>query len=247
MLDQGIEEMNKLVLSVLAAIVAWFLVQHAPRALIPSLPPLILPVDQAKRKPLIPRHELEAKVGGDVTADGGEVQVDLPATLRMHNVGGRDGAGLCVFTAINHSALWQDADGLKDFQKWMRSKPGGGYPQKVDVMIKQKCKEAGVDPPQYIQIEGTDIALLDLACRTGRMPAVTYSFSPSGRYGGRHISHMVSLVHADGKNYGVLDNNYIDDLEWLSRDEFRKTFAADGGWAVILLNPAPPPPPRNKK
>jgi hypothetical protein len=80
------------------------------------------------------------------------------------------------------------------------------------------------------------------------MPAVTYSFSPSGRYGGQRIAHMVSLVHADERWFCVLDNNYIgaDAYEWLSPQEFARTYAHGGqGWSVILLDPGPPPLPRN--
>jgi hypothetical protein len=58
---------------------------------------------------------------------------------------------------------------------------------------------------------------------------------------------MVNCVHADGKNYAVLDNNYPEQLEWLSEEEFRHAYTSDGGWTFVLLNPGPPPPPRNKK
>lgn len=57
-------------------------------------------------------------------------------------------------------------------------------------------------------VEGSDLERLKLACRTGRMPGVTYAFSPTGRYGGARIAHMVNLVHADDQWFAVLDNNY---------------------------------------
>jgi hypothetical protein len=197
--------------------------------------------------PLPGQREAQAKVGGDTAPDGTAVQIDLPADKQMHNVGGSDGAGLCVFTSINHAAIWQNVVVLKDFQKWMRSKPGGGYPDKVDRMISQKCKEARVEAPQFIQVEGSDLEVIKLACATGRMPCVTYGFSPSGRYGGQRISHMVNCVHADGKNYAVLDNNFPEELEWLSEQEFSRAYSFDGGWTIVLLNPGPPPPPRNMR
>ena len=232
------DQINKLVLSSVAAIIAWYAIQSIPKPITPVPVPIIV-------KPHRPFRE--AKVGGDSAPDGTPIQIDLPQELRIKNVGGRDGAGLCVFTSINHAGIWQDVEVLKDFQKWMRSKPGGGYPSKVDKMIVQKCKESNIPIPEYIQVEGKDLELLDLACKTGRMPSVTYGFSPSGRYGRQRISHMVSLVHADKKNYAVLDNNYIDALEWLTHEEFQKTYMTDGGWSVILLHPGPPPVPRNRK
>jgi hypothetical protein len=189
-----------------------------------------------------------AKVGGSVAPDGTEIQIDLPGELHLRNKGGRDGAGLCVFTSINHSAYWQNVRVLQKFRDWMTKHPGGGYPSKVDKMIAQICKEEGVPVPDYIQVEGSDLEPLRLACKTGRTPGVTYCFSPSGRYGGQRIAHMVSLVHLDDKWAGILDNNYpgADKIEWLTIEEFKKTYmGGGGGWGVILLNPGPPPVPRN--
>ncbi len=80
------------------------------------------------------------------------------------------------------------------------------------------------------------------------MPGVTYSFSPTKRYGGARIAHMVSLVHADDQWFCVLDNNYpgLDKYEWMSPAEFLKTYTGGGGgWAVILLDRGPPPLPWN--
>lgn len=194
-------------------------------------------------------------VGGNIHTDGTPIQADLPGRYHMKNVGGRDGAGLCVFTSINHAAHLQDVEVLKDFQAWMKQHPGGGYPEKVRAMIARKCKEKGVPEPLYVQVEGDDLEILKLACRTGRMPGVTYCWSPTGRYNGQRIAHMVSLVAAgvgkgpDGKGWWViLDNNYPGEgkYEWLSEAEFKKTYTGmGGGWCVILLGHPPPPPPRN--
>jgi hypothetical protein len=41
-----------------------------------------------------------------------------------------------------------------------------------------------------------------------------------------------------------LDNNFIDELVWMSAQEFFERWTGDGGWAVILLAPPPTPPPR---
>jgi hypothetical protein len=187
---------------------------------------------------------VEASVGGYVTPDGERAACPLPDDYQRENVGGSDGAGLCVFTSIQHAAEWQDVPALKDFQQWMRSKPGGGYPSKVDATIRQKCREMGQPVPRYLQVEGNDLDILRLATRTGRMLSVTYSRSPTGRYGGGRIAHMVNCVHAGPRWFGILDNNYIKSVEWLDegKGEFSKTYTGmGGGWSVILLDNGPPP------
>jgi hypothetical protein len=188
---------------------------------------------------------MAASVNGPTAPDGTEVQNDLPQSLHVKNRGGSDGAGLCVFASLKHSAVWQDVTPLTDIFEYMFTKPGGGYPDKVDKVIKDICTKKGVPIPPYIQIEGSDIEILKLACKTGRIPGVTYGYSPSGRYGGRRIAHMVTLLSADAKNFCVLDNNFPRTYEWLTPQEFQGAYRADGGWAVIFLDSGPPPVPEN--
>lgn len=179
--------------------------------------------------------------GGPVGPGGIEVATDLPVVLRAKNVGGRDGAGLCVFTSIMHAARWANELKLWDFQKQMRAEPGGGYPQKVDAMIKKYGKGA-----QYIQFEGQDPAILELALKTCRMPCVTYN-GHDCHYRGT-IAHMVNLVYLDSSSACILDNNFIGEnqLVWMSRQEFLERWTGGrSGWAVVLLSPRPPNPPHN--
>lgn len=185
---------------------------------------------------------------GDDTVPGSvlQAQASIPMSERKNNVGGSDGAGLCVFTSIEHAARRQNVFQLKEFQKFMKSRPGGGYPEKVDKKIAELCQEKGYPKPAYLQVTGKDLEILKAACASGRMPSITYSYSPTGRYGGRRIAHMVNLVHADQKWWGILDNNYITRIEWLSEEEFRGPYMGRGnGWAVILLKSSPPPIPFN--
>lgn len=190
-----------------------------------------------------------AKVGGPVAPDNEtEIICDLPAQEHLKNKGGSDGAGLCVFTSIDHAARWQAVEQLIGFRDWMTKHKGGGWPEKVDDMVGRICKERGVPVPDYIQVEGRDLGILKLACKTGRMPSVTYERSPTGRYGGKKIAHMVSLPHADDRWFCILDNNYpgTDKYEWMTPEEFGKV-CYGSGWSVILLDPPPPPPPRNMR
>ena len=212
----------------------------------PSLPPaepqpLVKP--RLPFRPLFPK--IEAKVGGR-TEDGIELQIDFPGSLHLKNRGGRDGAGLCVFTSIEHAAHWQNLPVLQGFQKWMTQYSGGGYPSKVDQMIAKKAKDSGEAVPEYLQIENNDLELLEKALDSGRMPCVTYAYSPTGRYGGSYVAHMVNLVHGKGDTWVVLDNNFPGDTkyEWMTRKEFLRAYAGRSkGWSVVLLNPPPPPPP----
>ncbi len=194
--------------------------------------------------------DFKAWIGGPVAPDGTQVQCDLPKELHLQNCGGSDGAGLCVFTSLNHSAYWQNIVPLQKFRDWMRRYPGGGYPDKVTRMMAKYCQEQGVAVPDTIQIESRDLDKLELACKTGRMPGVTFSFSPAGRYGGRPISHMVSLAGANlgpNKLFVTLDNNFPGTYEWMSRKDFTRTYCGQGqGWAVIFAgHPGPAPVPRN--
>lgn len=185
-------------------------------------------------------------VGGAIGPHGKPVQTDLPARsgLRARNVGGRDGAGLCVFTSIMHAARFQGERRLWEFQKQMRAEPGGGYPSKVDRMIQKYAP--GV---QYLQYEGGDPTVLEVALASGRMPSVTYN-GRDPHYRGT-IAHMVNLVYLDKEWACVLDNNFVGESElvWMSRAEFLSRWkGGGGGWAVVLIGkPAPAPPPRNKR
>ncbi len=103
-------------------------------------------------------------VGGPVSPNGQtQVTCDFPVSERTKNTGGRDGAGLCVFTSIGHAARWQNEKRLVDFQKQMQKETGGGYPEKVDRMIAKYGKGT-----PYLQYEGHDPTILKLALKTGR-------------------------------------------------------------------------------
>lgn len=194
--------------------------------------------------PLAAQEFGKLSLGGPVGPDGKtEVATDLPVDQRMRNVGGRDGAGLCVFTSIMHSARWQNEQRLWNFQADMRKEPGGGYPSKVDTMIARYGKGT-----PYLQYEGRDPAVLKAALATGRMPGVTYN-GHDPHYRGS-IAHMTNLVVWDDAAdlCAILDNNFVGEKElvWMSRAEFMQRWTGGGsGWAVILLAPPPPPPPKN--
>jgi hypothetical protein len=210
---------------------------------------LVLCPEPSPLPPGLPAPEPStARVGGPTLDDGTEIDLDLPTRLHVRNRGGSDGAGLCVFASMRHSGLWADEPVFAAMFEWMFTRPGGGYPEKVDRMINRYCTVEGKPVPPYVQIEGSDLEPLRRAVRAGLMPGVTYYRSPTGRYGGRRIPHMVSLVAAGEKWWAILDNNFPGTIEWMSQEEFLRSYT-DGsgkGWAIIPLTPGPPPLPRNR-
>jgi len=151
---------------------------------------------------------------------------------------------------------WNNISQLFGFRDFMTKFPGGGWPEKVDAYIDKLCKARGLIKPQYMHVISSDLEILRLALRTGRMVCVTYSVSATGRYGGARIAHMVNLINAgtggggDGRGwYGILDNNYLNQHEFLSEKEFVRTACGRGGryWAVIFMNPSPPPLPIHER
>lgn len=215
----------------------------------PLAPPKrpLLPWRRPDVSPWIPGPVGKAQIGGQISPDGlEEIHCDLDKRFHLRNRGGSDGAGLCVFASLKHSSIWQHVWQTQEIFEWMFRHPGGGYPSKVDRVIASICKEKGQPIPLYLQVESRDLEILKLACRTGRMPGVTYCFSPTGRYGGSRIAHMVSLVHASDKWFAILDNNFPGTIEWMDPETFLQVYAGRGnGWAVIFLNDPPPPPPRS--
>ena len=178
-----------------------------------------------------------------------EVQCPLPKEFHIRNKGGIDGAGLCVWASINHAAYWQDINELKDIFEYMRTQPGGGYPEKVDRYLKQKRNFT-----RYVQATGMDgvTKLLEYAAKTNRMACITFGIDRTGA----KIAHMVNCVFF-GNMAAVLDNNYPGTWEWMTKEEllFRiksehlSPFGSDrdNSWIIVFLDNPPPPVPRNIK
>ena len=193
--------------------------------------------------------------------DGTYPAIDFPAARHIRNIGGSDGAGLCVFTSIDMLADWHNGR-LTGFQKWMSTRPGGGYPEKVDAEITLFCASKNVPVPAYVQHVGGDDTILDLAIKTGRMVGITYAGN-DGFYSGP-IMHMVNLAHIDATHGAIIDNNRPGKWIWMTRQQLLnrwrgiydngsmmtvreggQTFQVGGGWAFITLAPPPPPYAKN--
>lgn len=187
--------------------------------------------------------ELTAVVGGRLDPDGKPIQIDLPGSMHLRNKGGRDGAGLCVFTSCDMAGLWAHITACIGLRDYMTAYPGGGWPAKVDQYLRKRCAELKIPVPRYIHVQKTDLEIVRRALATNRMICNTYYVSPTGRYGGGHIAHMTNTVHALGKWFGVLDNNYIGEnaIEYMTEAEYTRTVGRDA-WFIIFLDHGPPPP-----
>lgn len=185
--------------------------------------------------------------------DGVTISCDLPDDQQMKNIGSKiDGAGMCVFTSIEVSARYQGLESMRGFRDWAaKNFRGGGYPAKVDDLLKKWFKAKGIEPIPYVQYTGVSPEqLLQLAAKTNRMISMTYGYSP--RYGRTYIAHMVNGILYE--KYGVvLDNNFPGEknYEWMSPQEFVKRMRTDTSgrlstaWVFIWATPGAPPPPRS--
>ena len=201
-----------------------------------------------------------------IAPDGTKAIIDLPATQHMRNVGGSDGAGLCVYTAVTMAARWGNERSMYDLRKFAEGRPGGSYPEKLASDITLYCKRKGVAEPAYVQHTGGDETFLDLVVKTRRMASITYA-GMDGFYDAP-IAHMVNLSALDIKQGAIIDNNRPGSWVWMKREQLLarwKGYYDDGrqmlvpvsdghrifwqhvggGWAFVwLAPPAPPVPPK---
>ncbi len=184
------------------------------------------------------------------------ISANLDPSEHIKNIGSKkDGAGMCVFSAIEMAALYQGHEEMRGWRNWCAANyAGGGYPEKVEKLLDAWWKKNGTKPIPYMQYEGTDPGpLLEIIDRTRRMACITYGYSP--RYGRGFIAHMVNGVHFGPRFGTVLDNNFIGDnsYEWMTRDELvRRMRLSPGGrlgdaWIFVWLTPGAPPPPKARQ
>ena len=193
-----------------------------------------------------------------VSPAGVRATIDLPVARHMRNVGGSDGAGLCVYTSTRHSADWANLSTMLDFRKWAQSRPGGADPDKLDADIHEYCRQKNIPVPAYVQHTGGDEKFLELALKTGRSVGVTYAGQDN--FYSEVIAHMVNLVHIDADRAAIIDNNRPGQWVWMSRKQFLdrwrglnadgspsviwdrgQGFRVGGGWGFVFLASPPPP------
>lgn len=179
---------------------------------------------------------------------GDEFTADLPLYEHFKNIGGTDGAGMCVLSSIELAALFHGMEDLRGVRNyWAQRERGGAWPGKVDDQLGRYFKLPGKTSQPYMQFESRDpqkiAQVLELINKTGRMACCTYGYSP--RYAGK-ISHMVCSPHF-GKYCAILDNNFPGSYEIMTREEgIRRMMDTSGAaWIFVWLTSPPPPPPKN--
>lgn len=183
--------------------------------------------------------------------DGQPVTADLPGNLWIKNIPSRkNGAGMCVMSAIEMAGLYQGVPGVRGIRDWCAREDGGASPPKVDDQIKRYYQQVyHTEPPPYFQYEGRDPGpVLDQIDRNGWAGCHTYGTSP--RYGGGVIHHMVTSARFRGNWATVLDNNFVDPpeqtYEWMSTAEAVRRIGAGGNsWVFCWMEPGPPMAPHN--
>ena len=196
--------------------------------------------------------------------DNTKAQIDLPIPQHMRNVGGSDGAGLCVYTSVVMGARWHNLPDVYGLRKFAEGRPGGSYPEKLDADLKSYATRNSCTIPPYIQHTGGDDTFLLLVLATRRMAGITYAGN-DGFYDGT-IAHMVNCAHLDATRGAIVDNNrpgvWVTMTNpqllnrWKGLDDFGKPLLmamrqgvrivhvpVGGGWCFVWLGSPPPPKP----
>lgn len=194
-----------------------------------------------------------------VHPNGTRATIDVPAEQHIRNIGGSDGAGLCVITSNELAGRWQSIDFLSGAQKWFAKRPGGSYPEMLARDLKLFAASKNAPLPKHIQHTGGDIEFFRLAMKTRRSVSITYA-GHDNFYGAQGIAHMVTGAHLDGQLGAIIDNNepgrwrWMKDgtlvNRWLGRHDSGKPILVPtgrgwmevgGGWLVVWLDSPPPP------
>lgn len=175
-----------------------------------------------------------------------EVAVHLPESQQIRNKRGRDGSGLCVFSATDMGANFQNVTACIGLRDYMTQFDGGGYPAKLAEYIRKMAAANRMPVPPFVQVTNGDVAALELMLKTGRYPGVTYSGN-DGVFYHEPVAHMVNLVFLDAEEAAIQDNNFPGEYLWMSRKDFLDRWGGrvNGGWAFCWLAPPPPPIPVN--
>ena len=156
--------------------------------------------------------------------------VNLPVSLRQQNWRGTLGEGSCVHASLISLFRWQGRYWMANH--WRATYGNGEVADESwgrgSNNLRAKLEHEGV---RFAYTVDGDVAFLEWACYTRRGCGVTIN-------GGRH---MVALVHLDSEWAGLLDNNQVNTIIWVPRDQFISEWHASNSFAVApVYTPAPP-------
>lgn len=209
-----------------------------------------------KPDPILPKRPVYFTNGlGRVGPNGKEPQADYPPMSEkqwLQNIGSEiDNAGMCVFSAYEMMCRYHGLEAFRGFRDWAAKKyKGGGWPDKLALLVKEYCTAKGIKEPGWWQYDGPldakTTAMLETYLRNGGMGCTTLYFDE--RYGSQKIYHWVNLVHVDGSYFAVMDNNFDDSYRWSTINQASRKLTNGGRiWVAGLLEPGPAPVPFNRR
>lgn len=221
----------------IAAGLALWLIGTPPAPVAPPAPDATPAPAPCPRCPRLPRPFMPPAERAGQSREPAVDLMAMPANLRRANIASK-GLGCCTFRSAEYAAHWQNVPALYGFPEWLRSSgiEGGGTPRKQADMVRRIAADRGLPAPQFVQYEGNNPAIIEMALKTGRLPCVTW--------GG---NHMLVCVHLDQQQAAIVDNNAPEQVQWMGRAQFlRQWTTGGGGWVFVLLAPPPPPPPAGR-
>lgn len=145
--------------------------------------------------------------------------MNLPLAARCRNYGS---GGSCVCASTISLLRWQGRDDLAD--KVRQICHGGQGPDSLN----EKLERLGI---HYAFVTNGDPTFLEWAVRTRRGAGITF-----------YPAHFVNLVDLTSTHATLLNNNSVERLVHIPREEFIRRWRSYGGWAVtVVYAPAPPP------
>lgn len=146
--------------------------------------------------------------------------VNIPAAERQENWG----KGSCVWATMVSLLKWE---GNEQLAATVRESCSGGASIND---VSAKFDRLGIP---YAYSTGNDVAFLEWSLRTRRGVGVVVP--------GRRGLHFIALVGLSSKTATLLDNNSVENLIEMPREEFLSTWKKAGGWAIAVVYSPPAP------
>lgn len=156
------------------------------------------------------------------TAAAAEPQFcDLAPEYRQSNWGK---PGSCGYASNCSAMRWIQL--FSDAAYWR-----GHYSHALNLVHNEELlKAAGI---HYVSTADGDERVLDYGIQSRRGAII---------YWGPHGNHITYLIGRENGNAVILDNNHVNKLTILPYGEWRKSWRAQGGCAIVLLDGQVPPP-----
>jgi hypothetical protein len=158
-----------------------------------------------------------------------DIVVDVPVKQRQTNWVGNQGQGSCAWASLVTLFRWQNRPATADY---IRQHCGNGAGPEA---VKPVFDRLGI---RYAEtFKKRDVKFLEWSIRTHRGCAVAI----------QGYSHMVCLVALNKTQAGILDNNSVSQIKWVSRKAFLADWYSSNSWAITPvyspLAPTPTPTP----